>query len=41
MKHSLDCHTCGIYTRFTMVDGLSILYKAVSFVNEWQLLQVH
>ena len=33
--HSLNRRTCGTYTRFTVVNGLSVL------VNEWQLLQVH
>ena len=40
IKHNLDRHTCGTYTRSIVVDGLSILYEAVSLVNEWQLLQV-
>ena len=32
-KHSLDHHTYGIYTRYTVVHGLSVL-RAVSLVNE-------
>ena len=34
IKHSLDRHTCGTYIRPTVVDGLSVLCKAVSLVNE-------
>ena len=37
MKHSLDRHTCKTYTRSTVADGLSVLRKGVSLVNEWQL----
>ena len=37
----IDRHICGIYTRTTVVDGLSILCKAESLVNEWLLSQVH
>ena len=25
IKHGLDRHTCGIYTRSTLVEGLSVL----------------
>ena len=38
MKHGLDCHTCGTYTRSTVVDGLSVLCKAVSFDDEFSRL---
>ena len=41
IKHSLDRHTHGTYTRSTVVDGLSVLCKAVSLVNDWRLSQVH
>ena len=34
IKHSLDRHTCGTYTRSTVVDGLLVLCEAV-------LLQCH
>ena len=40
MKHSLDRHTCGTYTKSTVVDGLSELCKAVSLTNKWRLSQV-
>ena len=40
-KHSLDRHTCGTYTRSTVVNGLSVLCEAVSLVIEWRLSQVH
>ena len=33
MKHSLDRHACGTYTRSTVVNGLSIVCGAVSLVN--------
>ena len=37
MKHKLDRHSCETYTRSTVVDGLSVLYEAVSLVNERRL----
>ena len=33
-RASLNRHTCGTYTRSTVVDGLSVLCEAVSLVNE-------
>ena len=30
IKHSLDRHPCGTYTRSTVVDGLSVLAPLIS-----------
>ena len=34
MKHSLDNHTCGTYTRPTLADGLSVLKQKASTVDK-------